>query len=285
MGTATTPAGVAAAATLARPPGAAAGLRALVWRGLRDHRLTPLTWGGSLGALCALMAAMYPSMSDAIDRIMREYPRNLLKAFGVATIDSFESWLHAEMFSIIVPIAVAFLAARAATRWLVEAEQRGHLDTLLATPLARPVLVAGAFITTALVLVEVLAVVGALTYLVAVIAGAHPTLSVLLAGLVGVFALSLFFAGVAVLAAGFLHNAGAVTGVAAMLLGLMYTLNFVARTVPSVSGLRWASAFHYYGSPMIDGLDLVPTLGLVLVGLAMAAVGAVLFTRRDVLSR
>jgi ABC-2 type transport system permease protein len=246
-----------------QPPGPAAVLRALVARGLRDHRLAPLTWGGSLGALCALMAGLYPSMGDAIDRIMKLYPRNLLEAFGVSRIDSLE-------------------AARSATRLLVEAEERGHLDTLLAAPVERRVLVAGCVATTAVVLVEILAVIGAMPYLVGAIVGASPSLAVLLAGLAGVFALAIFFAGVAVLAAGLLHRSAAVTGVAAGLLALMYTLEFLGKAVSAASPLRYASAFRYYGAPMIDGFDPAAFAGLVVAGAALAAVGAYLFERRDV---
>jgi ABC-2 type transport system permease protein len=265
-----------------QPPGSAAVLRALVARGLRDHRLAPLTWGGSLGALCALMAGLYPSMGDAIDRIMKLYPRNLLEAFGVSRIDSLEAWLHAEMFSLIVPLALAYFAARSATRLLVEAEERGHLDTLLAAPVERRVLVAGCVATTAVVLVEILAVIGAMPYLVGAIVGASPSLAVLLAGLAGVFALAIFFAGVAVLAAGLLHRSAAVTGVAAGLLALMYTLEFLGKAVSAASPLRYASAFRYYGAPMIDGFDPAAFAGLVVAGAALAAVGAYLFERRDV---
>jgi ABC-2 type transport system permease protein len=276
---------LAAPAPTLRPPSRAALLRALIARGLRDQRTAPLTWGGSLGALCALMAALYPSMQDAIKRIMEEYPRNLLDAFGVAKIDSLEAWLHAEMFSLLVPLALAFFAVRSATRMLADAEERGYLDTLLATPLPRRVLVAGSCVATALALAAILAVIGALTVVAGAVVGAAPSIPVILAGLAGVYGIAIFFGGVAVLATGFLHRAGSVTGISAGLLAVMYTLNFVGKAVPSAAPLRFASAFRYYGAPMIDGFDPLACAGLIIAGAALATIGALLFERRDIVAR
>jgi ABC-2 type transport system permease protein len=266
------------------PPSRTALLRALITRGLRDHRAAPLVWGGSLGVFCALMAALYPSMDDAIAKIMDEYPPELLDAFGVTTINSLESWLHAEMFSLLVPLGLAYFAVRSSTRMLADAEERGYLDTLLATPLPRRLLVAGSFAVTAIVLVAILAVIGLLTVVGGVAFGATPSVPVLLAGLAGVFALATFFAGVAVLTAGAVHHAALVTGIASGLLALMYTLNFVGGAVDGAEPVRWLSAFRYYGAPMVDGFDPLTFAGLTLAGVVLAAGGALLFERRDVLT-
>lgn len=268
-----------------RPPARRAMLRALVVRALRDQRLAPLTWGGALGGLCALMAGLYPSMEDAIGQIMERYPPALLEAFGVRRIDTLETFIHAEMFSIIVPLAVAYLAVRSATRLVSEGEERGHLDTLLATPLPRGLLVAGSLIATMLVLAAVLLVTGALPIAVALVVGESPAVAVFLAGIAGVFALAVLFAGVAVLVAGLSHRPAVVTGVAAALLGLMYVLDILATSIDGLAPLRRASAFHYYGAPMVDGFDPGAFATLLLAGLALAAVGAWLYGRRDIRSR
>jgi ABC-2 type transport system permease protein len=46
---------------------------------------------------------------------------------------------------------------------------------------------------------------------------------------------------------------------------------------------RAVSAFRYYGSAIQDGLGISHMLGLTAAGLLLAAGGAVLFERRDVL--
>ena len=95
-----------------------AALRAVVRRGLRDHRRAPLTWGGPLGAMSALMAAMWPSIEGSMDTLMESYPEKLKEAFNIRAITSVEAYIDAEMLSLIVPLALAFLAVRVVVRML-----------------------------------------------------------------------------------------------------------------------------------------------------------------------
>jgi ABC-2 type transport system permease protein len=60
-------------------------------------------------------------------------------------------------------------------------------------------------------------------------------------------------------------------------------VDLVGKLADPLESLRWISAFHYYGSAVQDGIDPFAFAGLTLAGLIMAAVGAVLFERRDVL--
>jgi hypothetical protein len=185
-----------------RPPSAAYSVRALVRRGLRDHRRAPLTWGGSLGAMSALMAAVWPSIEDSMDELMRSYPERLKEAFNIRSITSVEAYIDAEMRSLIVPLAIGLLAVRIVARALAGAEERGYLDTLLATPLHRRALVLGAFLTAAVVVGIVLFVIAALAWIAGTLVGADPSVAVLARGFANVWPLAVLFAGVAALAAG-----------------------------------------------------------------------------------
>jgi ABC-2 type transport system permease protein len=49
-------------------------LAPVIRRGLRDQRRAPLTWGGSLGAMSALVALMWPSVEGSMLRLMDSYP-------------------------------------------------------------------------------------------------------------------------------------------------------------------------------------------------------------------
>ena len=213
---------------------------------------------------------------------MRSYPAGLKEAFNIASLDSVEAYVDAEMLSFIVPLAIAFLAVRIATRAIVGAEERGYLDTLLATPVARRTLVAGAFIVAAVVVAEVLAVIIALTWIAGWIAGADPSLAVLGRGYANVWPPAMLFGGLALCAAGLLHRAAAVTAFAVGTLGAMYVIDLVGKLADPVAPLRSVSAFKYYGSAIRDGIDPFAFAGLTLVGAALAAAGALLFDRRDV---
>jgi len=269
-------------AVAAAAPSGAQTLRAVVRRGLREHRRAPLVWGGSLGLMSALMAALWPSIEGSMDELMKSYPDSLKEAFNISELNSVEAYVDAEMLSLIVPLAIAFLAVRIGARAIAGAEERGYLDTLLATPVARPTLVAGAFLVSAVVVAEVLAVITVLTWVTGSLVGAEPSLTVLGRGYANVWPLAMLFGGLALLAAGVLRRAATVTAVAVGTLVAMYVIDLVGKLAESIEPLRDISAFKYYGSAVRDGIDPLAFAALALAGAVLAAAGALLFDRRDV---
>jgi ABC-2 type transport system permease protein len=277
--TTTTP---ATAPRAARPIAATAALRAVVRRGLRDQRRTLLSWGGPLGAMSALMAALWPSIEGSVDELMDSYPDQLKDAFNIRALTSVEAYVDAEMLSFIVPLALAFLAVRVVVRMVSGAEERGHLDIVLTAPVERRTLVAGALLVAALVVAGVLAVITAATWVGGTAVGADPSLLVLARGLANVWPLAMLFAGLAALVTGWAHSGGPVTAICAGTLVGMYVLDLVGKLSEPAEPLRYVSAFKYYGSAIQDGIDPFACSGLVLAGVALAAIGALRFERRDV---
>jgi ABC-2 type transport system permease protein len=263
-------------------PSTARALAAVVLRGLRDQRRAPLYWGGGFGLLCALMAAIWPSIEDSMTNLVESYPEGLLKAFGISRLDSVERYIDAEMLSVIVPLGIAFLAVRCATRSTVGAEERGHLDTLLSLPLSRRVVVLGAYAVTAIVVAAALGVMAAMTWIAGTIAGTGISAPVLLAGFGNVWPLAMAFAGLAALVAGVSSRPPVVTAVATGAVVAMYVVDLVGKLADAVQPLRAISAFRYYGSAIQQGFDLSHAIGLTLVGIGLAVAGAALFERRDV---
>lgn len=258
-------------------------LRAVIRRGIADQRRAIPVWGGSLGALGAFMAAIYPSIQDSLGAITDKYPAGLKEAFGVDSMSTVEGYVHAEMFSLIVPLAIGFFAVRAVAGAIATAEERGHLDTILSLPLPRRALMAGAFVVACVIAAGILAVTGAMTFAAGRIAGTRISLGLTVAGVAGVWPLAVFGAGLAALACGSFHRGRAVMGLGLGTLVAMYALDVAGRLSQPLEPLRWASAFRYYGAPLRDGIDVPGFLLLTGVGIAVAAVGALLFERRDVL--
>jgi ABC-2 type transport system permease protein len=277
MSTATT----AAPRITAAPPPARAAFVALVRRGLRDNRRAALIWGFGLGIMSAFEVALYPSISKTLGKAIDGYPAGVKDAFGISDFGTIEAYLHAEMYSLVLPFALAYFALRCVATAVAGAEEHGHLDALLAAPVARRTLVASAFATAAFGAAVVLLVNAALTVLAGVIAGDAVGGGHLAAGLAGVWALALFFAGCATLAAGLLHRSGQVLGTVGGVLGAMYLFDLVGKLSDGVAFLRFASAFRYYGTPLQSGLD-VPGFAVLLVASAvLAAAGTLCFERRD----
>jgi ABC-2 type transport system permease protein len=257
-------------------------LLALVRRGVLDNRRAPLVWGGALGSMGALVVALYPSIHGAFSHAVQSYPAGLKQAFGITDFGSVEAYLNAEMFSLMLPLAVAYVAIRCVAVSIAGAEEHGDLDTLLATPVSRRSLVAGAFATAAITAAGVLLVAGAVTAGAAAAAGAGVSIGRLAGALAGVWGLALFFAGFATLAAGLSHRMASVLGIGGGLLGAMYLLDVLGKLADSLSPLRWMSAFRYYGAPLQDGLDVAGFALLVVAGGLLAVAGAACYERRDI---
>jgi beta-exotoxin I transport system permease protein len=262
-------------------PRTAHGLRAVVQRVLHDQRRSPLTWGIPLGLLSALEVAIYPSVHKSLGKAVDSYPDALKKAFRIETIDTPAQFLNGEMFSLVIPLAIGFFAIRAASRPVVGYEERRWLDVVLAAPLRRTTLVAGAFAATAASSAGILFVMCALIWIAGQVFGAEIAVGDLGAALVGTWTFALFFAGLALAACGRVGSWTTVTGIAAGTLVAMYVVDIAARIADGLHEVDKLTAFHWYGSPLLDGVD-GGHLGLALTGTLLAVAGALLFERRDV---
>ena len=144
---------------------------------------------------------------------------------------------------------------RIVTRAIAGAEEQRYLDTCSPPRWRAPTLVAGAIVVAAIVVAVVLAVTTLLTWVVAVLVGTDASLVVLGRGTANVWPLSMFFAGLAALAAGRLHRSAPVTAIATGTLVGMYVIDLVGKLADPVEPLRYVSAFRYYGSAIQDGID------------------------------
>jgi ABC-2 type transport system permease protein len=258
-------------------------LSALVAAQLRERRRSLLSWGLPIGLWSAFVVAIYPSIEAALTKAVRNYPAALKEAFGVGELSSVEQYLHAEMLSLIVPLAVGYLAVRSLASALSGAAESGRLDVLLSAPVSRRSIVTAGFLATALEVAAVLLIALALTLLGSLLAGAQLSFSSALAGFAGVWPLALLSAGLGIVVTGFSLRTSVVTGSVAGALVGMYVLDLVGRLDPSLDGVRYASVFRYYGKPIEDGVDPLSFLGVTVVAALLAAAGAALFERRDLM--
>jgi ABC-2 type transport system permease protein len=192
-----------------------------------------------------------------------------------------EEYIDAEMLSLIVPLTMALFAVRYVTGATVAAEERGHLDVLLALPLSRRVLVLGGWIAAGLSTAAVLAIAWAMTCIAGTLAGTGMDLGTMAAGFGNVWPLAMAFAGLAAFAAGLTSRTSLVTGAALGALVAMYVIDLVGKLAENLDGVRVISAFRLYGSAVQDGLNAGHILGLAAAGAALAFAGALLFDRRD----
>jgi ABC-2 type transport system permease protein len=259
-------------------------MTALIAAQLRERRRSLLSWGLPIGVWSAFVVAIYPSVEAALVKAVRSYPAALKEAFGISELSTVEQYLHAEMLSLIVPLAVGYLGVRSLASGLSGAAESGRLDVLLSAPVSRRRVVTACFCAAAAELAGVLAVSLALTLLGSLLSGANLSFSPALAGFANVWPLALLSAALGIVVTGFSLRTSVVTGSVAGVLVGMYVADLIGRLDPSLDGVRYASVFRYYGNAIENGVDPLSFLGVTAVAVAFAALGAALFERRDLFS-
>jgi ABC-2 type transport system permease protein len=256
-------------------------LTPLVADQLWERRRSLLSWGLPIGLWSAFIVSIFPSVQTSVARAVRGYPQGLKEAFGIGQLTTVEQYVHAEMLSLIVPLAVGYLAVRSVASGLSGAAESGRLDVLLSAPISRRRLVTAGFAASAIEVALVLAVALALTAIASVLSGAKLDLGSALAGFANVWPLALLSAALGIVVTGWSLSTAVVTGSVAGALVAMYVLDLVGRLDTSLDLLRDASVFRYYGRAIVDGIDPLSFLGVTVAAVALAAIGALLFERRD----
>jgi ABC-2 type transport system permease protein len=257
-------------------------LRALIATHLSDRRHSVLAWGVPLGLMSAFIVAIFPSVEDSISKVVNRYPAGLKEAFGIGQLSNVEQYLHAEMLSLIVPLALGYLAVRAVTSGLAGAAESGRLDVLLSAPVSRRRICAAGFLATGIELAAVLAVSWGLTMLGSVFSGAGLAAGPAAAGFAAVWPLGLLFAGLGIVVCGWILRTTIVTGAVAGVLVSMYVIALVGKLDPSLSGVRYLSVFKYYGNAIEDGIEPLAFAGVTAVAALLAFAGGWLIDRRDI---
>jgi ABC-2 type transport system permease protein len=229
----------------------------------------------------AFIVAIYPSVESALAKAIRSYPKALKEAFGIGELSTVEEYLHAEMLSLIVPLAVGYLAVRVVASALSGAAESGRLDMLLSAPVSRRTLAWAAFASAGIELAAVLALALVLTEIGSLLSGAHLSVGPAVAGFANVWPLAMLFAALAIVVTGWSLRTSIVTGSLAGVLVGMYVVDLVGRIDTSLDGVRYVSVFRFYGKAIEDGIDPLSFIGVTAAALLLAAVGTQLFDRRD----
>ena len=223
---------------------------------LHERRRSPLAWGLPLGAMSAFIVVIYPSVQGtAPTKVVAQYPEGLKQAFGIGQLSNVEQYLHGEMLSLIVPLAVGYLAARAVASDLSAAAESGRLDIVLSAPVSRASVCVAAFLASAIEVAAVLLLTLLLSLFGSAIAGSGLGVGHAIAGFAAVWPLALVAAGAAVVVSGFSLKTSVVTGAVAGFLVAMYVVDLVAKLDAALSGLRYLSIFKYYGDAIETGVE------------------------------
>lgn len=263
-------------------PGAA--LLALTGHVLRMQSRGVVIWGVALGLYSAAIVASYTTFSadaEGLNRLLEAYPQGMLDAFGITDLGDVRNYMSAQVF-VLAPLALAFFPILVAAGAIEGAEERGTMDVLLSNPIRRPYLVVGYSAATALSLLAIVAIVGALTYGTAALVDVDLPLESVASGVLNLWPLCMFFGGLAMLCSALFRRRALAIAVPAAVLVASYLLDTLGRVSEDLEGLRPYSVFYYYGSAIEDGIDRANFLGLSGAALLLVVLAALAFGRRDI---
>ena len=246
----------------------------------RDQRKTLLFWGAGLALYCSLIVLVYPQVKDAVDISLM--PANMREAFNITDFTQLSSFLATELFGVILPIVVPFFGVIALSGVIAGAEERGRLDLLLGNPIPRWHLVTGSIAVVAVYLFVLTSVVACAIWLAATALDLALSVQQAVRAAFALWPLALAFAGLALALSAIVRQRAAALGGTAAVIFLMFLTNVIGRLAPPVSGIRWASAYYYYGNAIVDGLWWTGVTVLVVVSLVLVTVAVIAFDRRDI---
>lgn len=276
-----------AAPRVSTTPGAGRTFGVLLGHVLRLQARSVTIWGVLLGLSGVMMVSIFPAIADgpALEQMADSFPPGFMEAAGVedlASMGTITGFLQAELFGLVVPLALPFFAILAAANAIAGAEENGTIDVLMGNPLPRWQLVAAYFVSTAISLVGVLAIFGLFIWGSALFIDAKLTLGETAEGVFGAWPLALFFGGLAMLCSAIFHRRILAVGISGAVLFGMYFLNVVSGLVEDLEFLKNFSAIYHHGSPITDGIEWASFAGLTGAALVLATVAILAFQKRDI---
>jgi ABC-2 type transport system permease protein len=230
-------------------------------------------WAGWVIYVVQLMEARLSSLLSGSPAFT-----NLLKNLGGGDAGVNAGFLSA-MF-IFLPLFLMAFAVTQVNRWSAD-EQDGRLDLVLAATQPRLSVLLGRFAALATATV----VIALITLLVSAVAAAASGLSLdagnLTAATLGMIPLGLLIAAIGYLASGWLRTA-ADTGLLSFVLAAWFFISFIGPELKLPDATLRLSAFYYYGTPLLHGLQTLSVVEVVAVTVLALGLGALRFVRKDI---
>jgi len=253
---------------------------------LRMARRAGLIWGLSLAALVVLTVAFYPAFRDEpeLSGIIESIPQPLVDAFGLSDFGTPAGFLRGNLYAVLVPLLMAVAGVILMNGQTAVDEDAGRMEVYLAQPVRRW----SVFLGRAAGIVGWLLVIGVVMLAAQLasdavfdvdIATERIVATVVLCTLLGVF-----HGAVAAAVAGWTGRPGVVLGVglaiavAGYIAIALFPISDVLEPWRHASPWDWALG----GDPLASGTEAWRYLALGLPSLAIIALGAWGFGRRDV---
>jgi ABC-2 type transport system permease protein len=181
---------------------------------------------------------------------------------------------------VFLPLMLMAFAVTQANRWSSD-EEDGRLELVLSTPQSRSRVLFGRFAALGTATVVICLITLAVSAIAASATGLALDGSKLAAASLSMIPLGLLVAALGYLFSGWLRTA-VETGLLSFLLVIWFFISFIGPGLNLPDATLRLSAFYYYGSPLLNGLQLTSMLGVLAVAAVALGLGTFRFSRKDI---
>ena len=203
---------------------------------------------------------------------------NLIKNLGGGDVSVNAGFLSAMFF--FLPLMLMAFAVTQVNRWAAD-EGDGRLELVLAAPQSRTSVLLGRFAALGTASIAISVITLLVSFEVAALAGLNLDSANLAAATLGMIPLGLLIAALGYLASGWLRTA-ADTGLLSFVLAAWFFISFIGPELKLPDATLRLSAFYYYGTPLLHGLQVTSVLGVLAVSAVALGIGALRFSRKDI---
>jgi ABC-2 type transport system permease protein len=195
---------------------------------------------------------------------------------GDATVNA--GFLSAIFF--FLPLFLMAFAVTQVNGWSAD-EQDGRLELVLAAPQSRVAVLLGRFAALATATIAIAVVTLLASFAAAAASGLSLDAGNLTGAVLGMIPLGLLVAAIGYLASGWLRTA-ADTGLLSFVLAAWFFISFIGPELKLPDATLRLSAFYYYGTPLLHGLQLTSVLGVLAVAAVALVLGTLRFANKDI---
>jgi ABC-2 type transport system permease protein len=253
-------------------------------KAVMDRMLLALIVGLGVGAMGFTMGPMWLALKDVIGEMLDQFPEELLSIAGGADMATASGWYTGEMYSIVVPFAVMFVAVSSAARAFGGEVENGTIGLVMSTPTRRTRLATDKAVAMVLHVAIAAGLVGLLVWLGIVVSDVGISAA-------NVFAITFMLSLLAIFVGGISMVVSIVSGrgVLAILVGMlvaivMYAWSSFVPMADAIAELAWLSPWHHFiaPDPMGSGVDWASAALLVVLAIIPITIGVWVFKRRDI---
>lgn len=245
------------------------------------HARTGFIWAAVISLYSALMIIVYPTLLESGTLDISRLPEFMLDMMGIQDMTQLDAYLEAQITGNL-PLILPFFLIMTFAGAIAGAENRGALDIVLSNPLPRRHLVIANWIAIAVILIGVLLIVGASTWIVSALMDLDLDFVASMRGALNLFPICMVFGSLALALSAKMRSYGAVIGITMAVIFLMYLVAIIAELSPTFRTLGWFSALNYYENAITQEIPWGSSVFLVAVSVVLLIVAIRLFEKRDI---